>query len=212
MKLYGYFRSSAAYRVRIALHLKGIEVEQIGVHLLKDGGRQRQTSYLARNAQGLVPALELADGTILTQSLAIIEYLDSAFPAPRLIPTDPIQAAKARAVALAIACDIHPLNNLRVLNYLKGPMGCTQDETDEWYRHWILQGGLEAIETMIEGERFCFGDQPTLADLCLIPQVFNARRYKIDISHLKKIEAVDRHCKELPAFLAAHPMRQPDAE
>jgi maleylacetoacetate isomerase len=212
MKLYGYFRSSAAYRVRIALHLKGIEVEQVGVHLLKDGGRQRQASYLARNRQGLVPALELDDGTILTQSLAIIEYLDTVFPAPRLIPVDPVLAAKVRAVALAIACEIHPLNNLRVLNYLKGPMGCTQDETDEWYRHWILQGGLEAIETMIEGEHFCFGDQPTLADLCLIPQVFNARRYKIDISHLKKIEAIDEHCKALPAFLAAHPLRQPDAE
>jgi maleylacetoacetate isomerase len=212
MKLYGYFRSSAAYRVRIALHLKGIEVEQVGVHLLKDGGRQRQASYLARNRQGLVPALELDDGTILTQSLAIIEYLDTVFPAPRLIPADPVLAAKVRAVALAVACEIHPLNNLRVLNYLKGPLGCTQDEADEWYRHWILQGGLEAIETMIEGEHFCFGDQPTLADLCLIPQVFNARRYKIDISHLKKIEAVDRHCKELPAFLAAHPLRQPDAE
>jgi maleylacetoacetate isomerase len=212
MKLYGYFRSSAAYRVRIALHLKGIEVEQIGVHLLKEGGRQRQPPYLARNAQGLVPALELDDGTILTQSLAIIEYLDTVFPVPRLIPADPVLAAKTRAVALAIACEIHPLNNLRVLNYLKGPMGRTQDETDEWYRHWILQGGLEAVETMIEGERFCFGDEPTIADLCLIPQVFNARRYKIDISHLKKIEAIDEYCKALPAFLAAHPLRQPDAE
>lgn len=212
MKLYSYFRSSAAYRVRIALNLKDIAVEQIGVHLVKDGGRHRQASYLARNPQGLVPALELDDGTMLTQSLAIVEYLDSVFPGPRLIPADPVLAAKVRAVALAIACDIHPLNNLRVLNYLKGELDCSQEERDAWYRHWILKGGLEAVEALIEGERFCFGDSPSLADACLIPQVFNARRYKIDISHLKKIEAIDRHCKELPAFLAAHPLRQPDAE
>lgn len=212
MKLYGYFRSSAAYRVRIALNLKGIQVEQVGVHLLKDGGQQRQPSYRARNPQGLVPALELDDGTILTQSLAIIDYLDSIHPEPRLVPADPVLAAKTRAAALAIACDIHPLNNLRVLGYLKGPLGRSQAEVDEWYRHWLLQGGLEPVEAMIEGGRFCFGDRPTLADICLIPQVFNARRYKVDISHLKKIEAVDAHCKALPAFLAAHPLRQPDAE
>ncbi len=212
MKLYGYFRSSAAYRVRIALNLKGIAVEQMPVHLLKDGGRQRQQAYLARNPQGLVPSLELGDGTILTQSLAIIEYLDRVYPEPRLIPDDPVRAAKVRAVALAIACDIHPLNNLRVLNYLKGPLGLTQEKADEWYRHWILEGGLEAVEAMIEGERFCFGDRPTIADLCLIPQIANARRYKIDIAHLKKIEAVDKHCTAIAAFAAAHPSRQPDAE
>lgn len=212
MKLYDYFRSSAAYRVRIALNLKGIEVEQSSVHLVKDGGRQRKPEYRAKNPQGLVPALELDDGTILTQSLAIIEYLESAFPQPALIPADPVLAAKTRAVALAIACDIHPLNNLRVLNYLKGPLGRGQHEVDEWYRHWILQGGLEAVEAMIEGDRFCFGNQPTIADVCLIPQVFNARRYKIDIAHLKKIVSIDEHCKGLPAFLAAHPLRQPDSE
>ena len=212
MKLYGYFRSSAAYRVRIALNLKGIKVEQIGVHLVKEGGRQHEPAFLARNPQGLVPALELDDGTILTQSLAIIEYLESLHPEPRLIPADPVLAAKARAVALAIACDIHPLNNLRVLDYLKDPLGRAQGDVDRWYRHWILQGGLEAVETMIDGGSFCFGDAPTIADLCLIPQVFNARRYKIDLSHLPKIEAVDRHCKALPAFIAAHPLQQPDAE
>lgn len=212
MKLYGYFRSSAAYRVRIALALKGIHVEQVGIHLVKEGGQQLKPDYLARNPQGLVPALELDDGTMLTQSLAIIEYLDSVFPEPLLIPAHPVLAAKVRAVALMIACDIHPLNNLRVLNYLKGPMARPQEEVDQWYRHWILKGGLEAVEALIEGERFCFGDSPSLTDICLIPQVFNARRSKIDISHLKKIEAVDRHCKELPAFLAAHPLRQPDAE
>ena len=190
MKLYDYFRSSAAYRVRIALHLKGVSVEQISVHLVKDGGQHRQSLYRAKNPQGLVPALELDDGTILTQSLAIIDYLDQVFPEPRLVPADPVRAAKVRAIALAIACDIHPLNNLRVLNYLKGPLGCTQDEADAWYRHWVLEG-LEAVEALIDGGHFCFGDSPSLADACLIPQVFNARRYKIDISHLKKIEAVE---------------------
>ncbi|MGE0237249.1 MAG: maleylacetoacetate isomerase [Parvibaculaceae bacterium] len=212
MKLYGYFRSSAAYRVRIALALKGIDVEHVAVHLVKDGGRQRQQPYLARNPQGLVPALELDDGTILTQSLAIIDYLEAIAPAPRLVPQDPVAAAKVRAVALTIACDIHPLNNLRVLNYLKGPLARPQDEVDHWYRHWMLKGGLEAVEAQIEGPRFCFGDGPSLADICLIPQVFNARRYKVDISHLKKIEAVDRHCTGLAAFKAAHPAAQSDAE
>ena len=212
MKLYGYFRSSAAYRVRIALALKGIAVEQVGIHLVKEGGQQSKPAYLARNPQGLVPALELDDGTILTQSLAIIDYLEAIVPEPRLVPQDPVKAAQVRAVALAIACDIHPLNNLRVLSYLKGPLARPQDEVDQWYRHWILKGGLEGVEEMIEGERFCFGDSPTLADICLIPQVFNARRYKVDLSHLKKIEAIDRHCQELAAFLLAHPSRQPDAE
>lgn len=212
MRLYGYFRSSAAYRVRIALNLKGVKVEPASVHLLRDGGQHRLPAYLARNPQGLVPALELDDGTMLTQSLAIIDYLESVFPKPRLIPADPVMAAHARAVALAIACDIHPLNNLRVLNYLKGPLGRTQEDADQWCRHWILAGGLDAVEAMIEGGDFCFGSEPGIADICLIPQVFNARRYKIDISHLKKIEAIDARCKQHPAFLAAHPLRQPDAE
>jgi maleylacetoacetate isomerase len=212
MKLYGYFRSTAAYRARIALALKGMKVEQVGIHLVKEGGQQLKPDFLARNPQGLVPALELDDGTILTQSLAIIDYLEAIAPEPRLVPQDPVAAAKVRAVALTIACDIHPLNNLRVLNYLKGPLGRRQEEVDQWYRHWILKGGLEAVEQMIEGERFCFGDSLSLADICLIPQVLNARRYKIDISHLRKIEAIDRHCNELPAFKAAHPAQQPDAE
>lgn len=212
MKLYGYFRSTAAYRVRIALALKGIEVEQVGIHLVKEGGQQLKPAFLAKNPQGLVPALELDNGTILTQSLAIIDYLETIEPEPRLVPDDPVQAAKVRAVALTIACDIHPLNNLRVLNYLKGPLTRPQEEVDQWYGHWMLKGGLEAVEAMIEGGRFCFGDRPSLADICLIPQIFNARRYKIDLSHLKKITAVDKACNELPAFLAAHPSRQPDAE
>src|SRR5690349_21070916 len=149
MKLYGYFRSSAAYRVRIALALKGIAVDGIGIHLVKEGGQQSKPSYLARNPQGLVPELELDDGTVLTQSLAIIDYLETITPEPRLVPRDPVKAAQVRAVALTIACDIHPLNNLRVLNYLKGPLALPQAEMDEWYRHWILRGGLEAVEALI---------------------------------------------------------------
>lgn len=211
MKLYDYFRSSAAYRVRIALNLKAVKVEQVPVHLVRDGGQHRQPPYRAKNPQGLIPALELDDGTVLTQSLGIIDYLDQVFPSPRLIPADPVRAAKVRAVALAIACDIHPLNNLRVLTYLKGMLRHTQDEADAWYRHWILEG-LQAVEALIDGGRFCFGDQPSLADACLIPQVFNAQRYKIDISHLRKIVSIDRHCAGIEAFALAHPARQPDAE
>jgi maleylpyruvate isomerase len=212
MKLYGYFRSSAAYRVRIALNLKSIEVEHVPVHLLRDGGQQRLPEYLARNPQGLVPALELDDGTILTQSLAIIEYLDAVKPEPRLVPGDPVMAAKVRAVALAIACEVHPLNNLRVLNYLKGPLKHTQEEADSWYRHWVREGGLDPIERMLPGDSFCFGSSPTLADCCLIPQLFNARRFGVQFEHLAKIRRVEQSCDGVAAFAAAHPSRQPDAQ
>jgi maleylacetoacetate isomerase len=210
MKLYGYFRSSAAYRVRIALNLKAIEVEHIAVHL-RDGD-QRQQRYLSKNPQGLVPALELDDGTLLTQSLAIIEYLDAIALDPQLIPPDPVGAAKVRALALAIACDIHPLNNLRVLTYLSGVLEQPQKEIDDWYRHWLLEGGLNAVEEMISGGDFCFGDSPSLADVCLIPQVFNARRFDVSLNHLPKIMKVDRACANIHAFAAAHPSRQPDAQ
>src|SRR6266511_3140730 len=156
MKLYGYFRSSAAYRVRIALNLKSFAVEHVPVHLLKGGGEQKSEAFRALNPQGLVPALELDDGGVLTQSLAIIDYLEAVRPFPRLIPTDPVMAAKVRAVALAIACEIHPLNNLRVLAYLKGELGQSEAAVNEWYRHWV-RDGLAAVETMIEARPFCFG-------------------------------------------------------
>jgi maleylpyruvate isomerase len=211
MKLYGYFRSSAAYRVRIALNLKSFAVEHGPVHLLKGGGEQRSDAFRALNPQGLVPALELDDGTVLSQSLAIIEYLEAVRPFPRLIPTDPILAAKVRAVALAIACEIHPLNNLRVLSYLKGEFGQTEAAINEWYQHWV-RDGLDAIETLIEADPFCIGTGPTLADICLVPQVFNARRYRVDLDRFPKIIAVDRHCAAIEAFAAALPGLQPDAQ
>ncbi len=212
MKLYGYFRSSAAYRVRIALNLKGLVVEHVPVHLARGGGQQGAAEFLAKNPQGLVPALELDDGTVLTQSLAIIEFLDTLKPEPRLVPDDSILAAKVRAVALAIACDIHPLNNLRVLNYLKGELEQSQAGIDTWINHWILKGGLEAVERMIDPAPFCFGSSPTLADVCLIPQVFNARRFSVPLGHLPRILSVEAACADLPAFDAAHPSRQVDAE
>jgi maleylacetoacetate isomerase len=212
MKLYSYFRSSAAYRVRIALNLKGITVEHIPVHLLKDGGQHRQADYLRRNPQGLVPALELDDGTMLTQSLAIIEYLESLSSTWRLIPDDHVQAAKVRAVALTIACEIHPLNNLRVLNYLKGPLQQPQGAVDAWIKQWMHSGGLESVEALLSGDEFCFGSTPTLADCCLIPQLFNATRFKIDYAHLPKICRVQNSCETHAAFVAAHPTKQQDAE
>jgi maleylacetoacetate isomerase len=211
MKLYGYFRSSAAYRVRIALNLKQIAVQQVSVHLVKDGGQQNHPEYLARNPLGLVPALELENGTVLTQSLAIIEYLDSLRPEPRLIPADPVAAAKVRAVALAIACDTHPLNNLRVLNYLKRPLGRSETEVRSWYRTWCI-AGLEAVEQLLGDGPFCFGRTPSLADACLIPQLFNARRFEVSFAHLPRVCEVENTCEPIDAFVAAHPSRQPDAE
>jgi maleylacetoacetate isomerase len=210
MKLFGYFRSSAAYRVRIAFNLKGVEVEHVPVRLLR--GEQRRRNFLEKNPQGLVPALELDDGTVLTQSLAIIEFLENLQPEPRLIPADPVLAAKVRAVALDVACEIHPLNVPRVLDYLKKELHAGEEDIGAWIRHWILKGGLESIEQRIEPSPFCFGRQPTLADLCLIPQLFNARRFAAPLDHLPKILAVEAACAELPAFRDAHPSQQKDAE
>jgi maleylpyruvate isomerase len=207
MKLYGYFRSGAAYRVRIALNLKGIQVEHISRHLRN--GEQRDPAYLKINPQGLVPALVLDDGTILTQSLAIIEWLEETQPHPPLLPKDPIKRAKVRAFAMAIACDTHPVQNLRVLQRVKG-LG--QDDT-AWARAINLEG-LEAANALIAGEKgpFCFGAEPTLADVCLIPQVANARRFKADISHLSRLQEAIRACEAHKAFQDAAPEKQPDAE
>lgn len=211
MTLYDYFRSSAAYRVRIALELKGITVKHEPVHLLRNGGEQKQRKYLEKNPQALVPALELDDGTVLTQSLAIIEYLEGLRPSPRLVPADPVSAARVRAVALAICCDIHPLLNLRVASHLQRELNASSASIGAWRRYWISKG-LGAIEQMIDPAPFCFGAAPTLADLCLIPQLYSARRFETPLGHLPRILSAEAACNELPAFQKAHPSRQADAE
>ena len=211
MKLYSYFRSSAAYRVRIALNLKGLPYEMDFVHLTKDGGRQHSAEFNAVNPAKLVPALRLDGGDVLTQSLAIIDYLDEAHPQPPLLPVDPVQRAKVRAVALTIACDIHPIDNLRVLQYLKRTLKHEQSDIDAWYHHWIIQG-FNAIEAAIAPGPYCFGAQVTLADICLVPQVFNARRLKVPLEAFPKIVAVESACLKLAAFDKARPENQPDAE
>jgi len=211
VKLYGYFRSSAAYRVRIALNLKQLPHDHEAVHLTRDGGRQRSAEYRAINPQRRVPALALSSGAVLIQSLAIIEYLDEIHPAPPLLPTDPVARAQVRAFAQVIACDIHPLNNTSVLNYLKGPLKHDQAAADEWYRHWVKEG-FEALEALVQGGPYAFGADVTLADLCLVPQVFNAQRFKVDMARYPKLAAVDAACARLPAFARARPENQPDAE
>lgn len=198
--------------MRIALNLKGIAVDHVPVHLLKNGGQQKMPIHLERNPQALVPVLELDDGTVLSQSLAIIEYLDASFPGARLIPDDPLLAAKVRAVALIIGCEIHPLNNLRVLNYLKGPLSLSKETVDAWIQYWMLNGGLDAIEKLLPGDDFCFGSTPSLADCFLWPQLLNAKRFNVDYDHLLKIKQVEHSCEMLDAFSKAHPSLQPDAE
>ena len=216
MKLYTYFRSSAAYRVRIALNLKGIAYDSIPVHLLQDGGQQLLPAYRAVNPSALVPALD-DDGAILTQSLAMLEYLDETRPAVPLLPADALGRARVRALALAIACDAHPLTNLRVLKYLKNTLGLSDEAKQEWYRHWMAEG-LAAVEALLaQGDPagtglFCHGDSPTMADCCLVPQVFNAQRFAIDLAPYPRVARIHAHCAGLPAFAAAHPSRQPDAE
>jgi maleylpyruvate isomerase len=211
VKLYNYFRSSAAYRVRIALNLKGLSYEYIAVHLTR--GEQRAEGYLAVNAQALVPAL-VDDGATLTQSLAIIEYLDERHPQPPLLPGTPVARARVRAIALAIACDIHPLNNLRVLHYLLRVLNVGEDAKNAWYRHWI-EVGLTALETQLAKDAatgaFCHGDGPTLADICLVPQLANARRLAIPLEPYPTLLRIDEHCHQLDAFANAAPERQPDA-
>lgn len=211
MILYDYFRSSAAYRVRIALNLKGLAAERRFVHLRK--GEQRAPGYLGKNPQGFVPTL--AVGPLhLTQSLAIIEYLDEKHPLPPLLPPGAEDRAFVRAIALAIACDIHPLNNLRVLQYLYRQLGVEEPARDEWYRHWVREGFV-AIESQLAARAtgpYCFGDTPTLADVCLVPQVANANRLDVDLAPYPRIRAIDAACLALPAFADAQPSRQPDAE
>ena len=211
LRLHSYFRSSAAYRCRIALNMKGLAHETAFVHLVKDGGQQNSPAYRALNPQALVPTLE-HDGQVLTQSLAIIEYLDEIEHAPPLLPGNAMERAKIRAFALAIACDIHPVNNLRILSYLKGSMQQEQDAVDTWYRHWV-ENGLAACEALLprRESRFAFGDLPTLADICLVPQIYNARRFKSDLSRMPRLVAIDEACRALPAFADAAPEAQPDA-
>ena len=211
MKLYSYFRSSAAYRVRIALNHKGIAYETIPIHLVKDGGHNRRPEFRAVNPQMRVPVLVTAAGDILIQSLAIIEYLDETHPEPALLPKDPIARAKVRALAELVACDIHPLNNIGPLRYLKNTMGQEQSAIDDWYHHWVI-AGFEALEAMIEPAPYACGDRVTLADLSLVPQVYNARRLKVPLDRFPKIVGVDAACMALTAFDRARPENQPDAE
>lgn len=214
MKLYGYFRSSAAYRVRIALNLKGLDYETVPVHLMKEGGQQFTEAYKALNPTSLVPTL--VDGDLaIGQSMAILEYLEETHPRPALLPADAAGRARVRAIAQTIACDIHPLNNLRVLKHLKRGMGVDEEAKNAWYRHWI-DIGLSSIEAMLAGNpatgRYCHGDQITLADVLLVPQVFNARRFDCDLSAMPTVTRIVEACSELDAFVRAEPARQPDAD
>ncbi|MGV8893373.1 MAG: maleylacetoacetate isomerase [Burkholderiaceae bacterium] len=214
LKLYTYFRSSAAYRVRIALNLKGLSYQSVPVHLLKNGGEHLQDSYRAINPGAMLPSLQDGD-TILTQSLAILEYLEEVYPDIALLPGDALGRARVRALALTIACDIHPINNLRVLKYLSGVLQVSEETKTQWYLHWT-QEGLGIMEAHLARDRqtgiFCHDDTPTLADCCLIPQVFNAQRFQVDLSPYPIIAGIHARCAELPAFINAHPAQQPDAE
>jgi maleylacetoacetate isomerase len=211
MKLYDYWRSSAAYRVRIALNLKNLPYESIPIHLLNDV--QRQPAYRAINPQGFVPML--VDGAhSLTQSLAIIEYLDEMHPTPPFLPTTPVERARVRAIALVVACDIHPLNNKRILDYLRAPLGHDKATTDAWYQHWVDEG-LQTLEKMLGGNKqmgkFCHGERITLADICLVPQVANAIRFACPLEHYPTVRRIYDECLQHPAFDQAQPNRQPDA-
>ena len=214
MKLYTYFRSSAAYRVRIALNLKGLDYEAVPVHLLRNGGEQLAEAYRAVNPSALLPALD-DDGALLSQSLAIIEYLDETRPQQPLLPSDALGRARVRALAQTVACDIHPLANLRVLKYLKGPLGLSEEVKLQWIVHWVGEG-MAMLEAHLARDphtgRFCHGDTPGLADCCLVPQVFNAQRFDIDMAAYPTVMRIHANCAALPAFVQAHPAQQPDAE
>ena len=214
MKLYNYFRSSASFRVRIALNFKGIDYEQVPVHLTRGGGEQLADAFRALNADQLVPVLE-DDGRYLTQSLAIIEYLEETHPQPPLLPRAAVERAYVRSLALSIACEIHPLNNLRVLRYLVRDLGVSEAQKDGWYRHWV-ESGLAAIEArLLAGRRhgrYLLGDAVTLADVLLVPQIFNAQRYECRVDHVPTLMRIFGNCMQLPAFIDAQPSKQPDAE
>jgi maleylacetoacetate isomerase/maleylpyruvate isomerase len=211
MRLYTYYRSSAAFRVRIALNLKGLLYEPQFVHLAR--GEQRKSEYLAVNPQGLVPAL-VDEGQLLTQSLAIIEYLDETHRSPPLLPKDPLGRARVRSLALLVACEIHPLNNQRTLQYLVNELGHSDEEKNRWYQHWIRDGMAKLESDLARGGSgsFCYGDAPGMADCCLVPQVFNAQRFNCDLSHAPRVMRVFEQCMQLEAFQRAQPSRQPDAE
>jgi maleylacetoacetate isomerase len=214
LTLHDYWRSSAGYRVRIALNLKGLRHERVPVHLVKDGGQQHGAAFREINPQELVPAL--VDGQrVIRQSLAIIEYLDEIHPDPPLLPTTPRDRAHVRGLAQLVACDIHPINNLRVMQYLERELGVGADARDAWTRHWIRQG-FAAFEAILVGDAatgaFCHGDTPTLADICLVPQVYNANRFGLDLAPYPTIRAITERCLGLPAFEAACPENQSDAQ
>lgn len=214
MKLYTYFRSSAAYRVRIALHLKGIAFDSVPVHLLRDGGQQLLPAYRAINPSALVPTL-VDGGVCIGQSLAIIEYLEETQAQTPLLPPDAAGRARVRALALTVAADTHPLGNLRVLKYIKGELGQTEEAKLAWQQHW-LRTGLASLEALLAGDArtgvYCHGDAPGLADCCLVPQVFSAQRFQVDLAPYPTIMRIHEACAALPAFQQAHPARQPDAE
>ncbi|CAN7647152.1 maleylacetoacetate isomerase [Duganella sp. LjRoot269] len=214
MKLYTYFRSSAAYRVRIALNLKGLDYEALPVHLLRNGGEQLTDAYRAINPSALLPTLD-DDGAVIGQSLAIIEYLEETRPQVPLLPVDPADRARVRALALTVAADTHPLGNLRVLKYLKHDLNLSEEVKLEWQRHW-LRIGMATLETMLSGDArtglYCHGDTPTLADCCLVPQVFGAQRFGVDLAPYPTVTRIHDACAGLPAFHQAQPSQQPDTE
>lgn len=217
MKLYGYFRSSASYRVRIALNLKGLDAEHVPVHLVNNGGEQLSENFRALNPEALVPALMDIDAgqqIVLSQSLAIMEYLEEKYPTPALLPDNAADRAHVRSLGLSIACEIHPLNNLRVLKYLTTTLGLSDEQKNAWYQHWCISG-LAALEQRLASDKrtgdFCFGHTPTLADCCLVPQIFNAQRFNCDLSGMPTLMRVNQRCLEMDAFIKAMPMNQPDA-
>jgi maleylpyruvate isomerase len=215
MQLYTYFRSSAAYRVRIALNLKGLAYQAIPIHLLNNGGEHLEPAYRNINPQALLPALSNDDGAVMTQSLAIIEYLEEQYPDVPLLPAEPVDRARVRALALTVACEIHPLGNLRVLKHLEQVMQVSAEAKLAWSRHWMYEG-FASLEVALAADArtglFCHGNTPTLADCCLAPQLFNARRFDVNLAPYPTLARIDAACAELPAFIAAHPARQPDAQ